>query len=128
MFNYGVINYHPGPLPETSGLDSIYWMIKKNVRPLASAHFINSKVDAGELIEECWIAVNSDDTLEIVENSLYLAQLQLHKKICKKIANNQTFKTKTIVRPFKNSLMTKDQRELSLKNFANWKNYYSKIN
>ena len=126
LFSYGVINYHPGPLPETSGLDSIYWMIKKNVKPLASAHFINNKVDAGELIEECWINVNLEDTLEIVENNLYLAQMKLHKKICKKIANNQTFETITIVRPFKNSLMTKDQREVSLKNFVNWKNYYSK--
>lgn len=125
LFNYGVINYHPGPLPETSGLDSIYWMIKKNAKPLATAHFINSKVDAGELIEECWINVNLDDTLEIVEKNLYLAQMKLHKKICKKIANNQTFKTITIIRPFKNSLMTKNQREVSLKNFVNWKNYYS---
>ena len=27
IFKYGIINYHPGPLPDTSGLDSLYWMI-----------------------------------------------------------------------------------------------------
>ena len=128
LFHYGVINYHPGSLPETSGLDSIYWMIEKNVRPLASAHFIDSKVDAGELIDESSISVNLGDTLEIIKKNLYLAQLKLHKKICQKIANNEVFETQTIVRLFKNSSMTKEQKELSLKKFIDWKKYYSKIN
>jgi len=128
LFHYGVINYHPGSLPETSGLDSIYWMIEKNARPLASAHFIDSKVDAGELIDESSISVNLGDTLEIIKKNLYLAQLKLHKKICQKIANNEVFETQTIVRPFKNSSMTKEQKELSLKKFIDWKKYYSKIN
>ena len=51
-FKYGLINYHPGPLPETSGLNSLYWMIEKNAKPVATAHFIDKRVDAGLLIQE----------------------------------------------------------------------------
>ena len=103
-------------------------MIEKNARPLASAHFIDSKVDAGELIDESSISVNLGDTLEIIKKNLYLAQLKLHNKVCNKIANNEVFETQTIIRPFKNSSMTKEQKELSLKKFIDWKKYYSKIN
>jgi folate-dependent phosphoribosylglycinamide formyltransferase PurN len=125
LFYFGIINYHPGPLPETSGLDSIYWMIKKNAKPLASAHFIDSRVDAGELIEEYHLKVKLGDTLEIIKNNLYCAQLKLHSQICQKIINNEIFKTKKIVRPFKNNLMTEKQKKIALTNFESWKNYYS---
>lgn len=29
-FSHGIINLHPGKIPESSGLDSLYWSIKKN--------------------------------------------------------------------------------------------------
>ena len=125
IFKYGIINYHPGPLPETSGLDSFYWMIKKNVRPRVTAHFINQKVDEGELIEECTVSVSSKDTIEIVQSNLYLAQLTLHKKICLKISLNESFKVKKIKRPSKNNLMTPYEKSLSIENFNNWLKKYS---
>jgi len=125
IFKYGIINYHPGPLPETSGLDSFYWMIKKNVRPRVTAHFINQKVDEGELIEECTVPVSSKDTIEIVQSNLYLAQLTLHKKICLKISLNEPFKAKQIKRPSKNNPMTLYEKSLSIENFNNWLKKYS---
>ena len=125
LFRYGIINYHPGALPETSGLDSFYWMIKKNARPVASAHFINSKVDAGELIEEHPVHINSKDTIKIVQYNLYSAQLKLHQKICEKIVNNESFNTSTILRPLKNNLMQQEEKDLVLKSFDRWKKNYS---
>ena len=99
-------------------------MIKNNAEPLASSHFIDNRVDAGELINECCIKVKLGDTLETIKNNLYFAQLKLHNQICQKIINNEILKTKKIVRPFKNSLMTEKQKKISLINFDNWKNHY----
>jgi len=126
LFQYGVINYHPGPLPETSGLDSLFWMIEKNVRAVATAHFIDSRVDAGELIDEYPAYIYKDQDIAMVEYSLYVAQLNLHQNICEKIANNLCFMTTKIYRPSKNFIMTEAQIELSLKKFNDWKVYYSR--
>jgi methionyl-tRNA formyltransferase len=125
IFKYGIINYHPGPLPETSGLDSFYWMIKKNVRPGVTAHLINKKVDEGELIEEFIVPLSPKDTIEIVQSKLYLAQLTLHKKICLKISLNEPLKVKLITRPSKNNPMTLYEKSLSIENFNNWLKKYS---
>ena len=34
IFSNGIINFHPGKIPETSGLDSFFWMLFNNSTPL----------------------------------------------------------------------------------------------
>jgi folate-dependent phosphoribosylglycinamide formyltransferase PurN len=121
LFHYGVINYHPGSLPETSGLNSIFWMIRKNARPVASAHFIDEKVDAGRLIDEQQIHLYQDDTISIVEYKLYIAQLNLHKKICQKIFYNETISAKNIERISKNEPMNHEEINTEMIKFKLWK-------
>ena len=121
IFKYGVINYHPGSLPETSGLNSIFWMVRKNARPVATAHFIDQKVDAGRLIDERQINLNKDDSISIVEYKLYIAQLNLHKMICKKIYKNELFKSKDIVRKSKNDPMNDEEINSVMLKFNSWK-------
>ena len=124
LFHYGVINYHPGALPETSGLNSIFWMIRKNARPIASAHFIDEKVDAGRLINEQQIYLNHDDTISIVEYKLYIAQLNLHKLICKKIFYNEAITSKNIERISKNEPMNHEEINTEMIKFKSWKKNY----
>ena len=50
LFKYGIINFHPGKIPETSGLDSFFWTIKKNIYPSVTAHFIDQYVDRGKIL------------------------------------------------------------------------------
>lgn len=128
LFKYRVINYHPGALPETSGLDSFYWMIKKNVRPAVTAHFINSQVDAGDLIEELPIKIDSKFSVDVVKEALYSGQLELHDKVCKKIANNEYFNSTVITRPSKNNFLQNEEKERLLKEFNIWKKNYSEFN
>jgi folate-dependent phosphoribosylglycinamide formyltransferase PurN len=128
LFKYRVINYHPGALPETSGLDSFYWMIKKNIRPSVSAHFINRQVDSGDLIQELILKINPKFSVEDVKEALYSEQLNLHEMICKKIAKNERFISTAIFRPIKNNIMEEEEKERVLKEFNLWKKNYSVSN
>ena len=50
LFEDGIVNFHPGKIPETSGLDSFFYTIEKNCSPGVTVHVINEKVDAGKFI------------------------------------------------------------------------------
>ena len=60
-FKIGIINMHPGILPQNRGLDNIKWSVFKNYPIGVSAHFINEKIDMGELITQRNIEVLPDD-------------------------------------------------------------------
>ncbi|MFH1642776.1 MAG: formyltransferase family protein [Nanoarchaeota archaeon] len=62
-FNIGVLNMHPGLLPENRGLDNIKWAILKNLKQGVSCHLINEEIDSGQLIIKEEIMVYPDDTL-----------------------------------------------------------------
>ena len=62
-FNLGVINMHPGILPENRGLDNLKWAILKGYEQGVTSHLIDSKIDRGLLLERESINVYADDTL-----------------------------------------------------------------
>ena len=62
-FRLGVMNMHPGVLPENRGLDNIKWAILKGLDQGVTTHLINKKIDMGTLIEKEVIGVYPDDTL-----------------------------------------------------------------
>lgn len=62
-FNVGVLNMHPGLLPENRGLDNIKWAILKNYKQGASCHLISKEIDRGRLVIKEDIEVYEDDTL-----------------------------------------------------------------
>ena len=62
-FNIGVINAHPGLLPENRGLDTIKWAIIKNLEQGVTCHFVDHKIDIGREIVKEKINVYNDDTL-----------------------------------------------------------------
>jgi hypothetical protein len=125
IFDYGVINYHPGLLPDTSGLDSLYWMLMKLVRPSATCHFIDHRVDAGFLIKEQDVRVSQSDTIEIVSHKIYLAQIELNKYICNSMFRGVEFKSTPILRIDKNSQMENLERISVLRKFPLWKKKYA---
>lgn len=121
LFKYGIINYHPGKIPETSGLDSLYWTFEKNVKPVVTAHLIDYRIDAGELISRQNVDVVNDDSVASISYKLYQAQLQAHQKICKILSEGDTFITEPVVRPEKNKAMNNKQRKDALEKFDGWK-------
>jgi len=62
-FKIGVLNLHPGILPQNRGLDNIKWAIIDNLPQGVTAHLIDEKIDRGFFIEQEYISVYPDDTL-----------------------------------------------------------------
>lgn len=62
-FKIGVLNMHPGLLPQIRGLDTIKWAVLTNFKQGASCHLISKDVDKGWLILKEKVDVYEDDTL-----------------------------------------------------------------
>tara|TARA_B100000424_G_scaffold256256_1_gene236042 strand:+ start:63 stop:776 length:714 start_codon:yes stop_codon:yes gene_type:complete len=62
-FNIGIINMHPGLLPENRGLDNLKWAIIKLQKQGVTTHLIDKNIDRGRLIDRQEISVYKDDSL-----------------------------------------------------------------
>lgn len=58
----GVLNSHPGLLPECRGSASPAWSIHENIKIGSSCHFCTTEIDAGELAGKREIPVRRGDT------------------------------------------------------------------
>lgn len=62
-FPSGIINLHPGLIPEARGLDALKWSIYHDLPPGVTAHLIDERIDAGRVLIRRQIEVFPDDTL-----------------------------------------------------------------
>jgi len=62
-FELGVINMHPGILPENRGLDNLKWAIINNMPQGVTTHVIDEKIDRGLKILQETINIYEDDSL-----------------------------------------------------------------
>lgn len=76
-FPNGIINYHPGLIPESRGLDALFWSIHNNVPPGVTSHLIDKGIDAGLVLERRLINLYGDDTLFDLSERLYEVQLDM---------------------------------------------------
>lgn len=72
----GIINLHPGLLPQMRGLDALQWSIYENQPLGVTAHVIDKRVDAGLIIAREVIKEYPDDTL--IDLSLRLQQTEIN--------------------------------------------------
>ena len=121
LFTQGVVNFHPGQIPQTSGLDSFYWMIENQGLPGTTVHFIDHKVDAGRLIyfHEC--AVDADDTPTTLTARLYDNQLDALIRLLQLLKVLPQLEHTPINRLKKNQPMDAGQREQALAKFNDWR-------
>jgi phosphoribosylglycinamide formyltransferase-1 len=124
MFKLGIINYHPGRIPETSGLDSLYRTIEKFVPPCVTAHLIDKKVDAGLFISEATVEVLKQDTLEEISSRILKKQIEMNRSVLKKI-KDQTLSFTKIYRPKKNEKLSIEEKKKIMMYFDKWKNKFS---
>ncbi len=74
---YGILNFHPGILPQIRGLDSLLWSIYKN-KPLGvTAHLINHEIDSGYLVCQQKINISMTDDIYSLKEKIYQLQLDL---------------------------------------------------
>jgi len=62
-FKIGIINMHPGLLPENRGLDNLKWAVIKEQKQGVTTHLIDKNIDRGFLIDRQEISVYKDDSL-----------------------------------------------------------------
>ena len=62
----GVLNSHPGLLPECRGSASPAWSIYHDIPIGSSCHFCSSDIDAGDLVGRCEIDIKRGDTYQDV--------------------------------------------------------------
>ena len=74
---YGILNFHPGLLPDVRGLDSILWSIYNDFPIGVTAHFIEEKIDSGKMIIQKKISIDFDDSLISIYKKNYQLQLDL---------------------------------------------------
>ncbi len=71
------INCHPGVIPASRGLDSFKWSLHDG-KPLGiTLHFIDEKVDAGEIISIKPTPVFSNDTIESLAQRHYEIEIDM---------------------------------------------------
>jgi folate-dependent phosphoribosylglycinamide formyltransferase PurN len=120
MFKDGVINFHPGPIPETSGLDCLFYTIKKGVTPSVTVHYIDGRVDAGDLIKFFPLLLNPADTFEIVQENIYQVQLCALREIIGRMRDKR-LETTPLERPYKNKPLSAEEKEDVLRSFPQWR-------
>lgn len=76
-FSQGIINFHPGLIPEARGLDAMLWSIYRDLPLGVTAHSIDRHVDAGTVLLRREIRIFADDQLLDTSERLYETQLEM---------------------------------------------------
>ncbi len=76
-FSIGIINFHPGLIPDVRGLDSLLWSIYLGIPLGVTAHFIDERVDAGRILRRKKVDIRQDDTFVDLSLRLYESQLSM---------------------------------------------------
>ena len=125
LFSYGILNIHPGLLPQNRGLDSILWAISKNNKIGISAHLINDKIDAGKLVFNKVINPGKNDNIFDIYKKVFEAQISILPIAYNEINLNKSYKIlKTLDY---NTYMPVTKQENTLNNLKSYIANYSKI-
>ena len=125
-FNKGIINFHPGILPENRGLDNLKWAIYRNIPQGVTTHIIDKNIDAGEMIFKDLLEINEDDTIFDIDSKL----LNLQFKHLKNLLDNNfdIRKTSSLKSDIKSQKAVTDEIDRNIyDNFDQYKKIYSKI-
>lgn len=119
-FSDGIVNFHPGRIPETSGLDAFFYTLKNNVDAGVTTHYIDPRVDAGTLLAFDAVNVQANDTPEDVQANAYALQLTALRQFL--VAwKSKKLSPSPIDRPTKNIPMTVEEKWQTLRHFPNWR-------
>ncbi|WP_422911692.1 formyltransferase family protein [Pseudomonas sp. MAC6] len=120
IFPKGIVNFHPGLIPQTSGLDAFYYSVIKNVEMGVTVHLIDERVDAGGLVFFESLDVGLTDTPEIVQFNNYQLQIKALRRLID-ILDFDELKVVPLNRPFKNSPLTSEQKFDALNAYPAWR-------
>lgn len=87
-FKIGILNLHPGLLPENRGLDTHQWAILNMIPQGATAHLIDRKMDRGRILIRKKIKIYTQDTLKDFFYRIQSLEMDLMIKSLKILRNN----------------------------------------
>lgn len=120
VFASGIVNIHPGALPETAGLDAFYYTLIKNAAPGVTLHTINHKVDEGNYIDFIEYEISGVESITELQESLYQCQLLALSGFLDRYIKGE-IEQKPIHRPSKNEPMLPDEKLNALSYFGIWR-------
>lgn len=120
LFREGVLNIHPGKIPETSGLDSFFYTIKSQSPMGATAHYIDGRVDAGDLLFFEETPVGAEDSPETVQHNNYQSQIRALRRFIA-LRDKHELAPVEVNRPRKNEPMTAEEKRDTMRAFACWR-------
>ncbi len=126
MFNEGILNLHPGLLPENRGLNTIQNAVMKNIPQAVTLHFINNEIDMGRKIFTELIDVNASDNLFDIQKKITNTEMKIIKNLFEDKIDLNNFYTLETKKPL-NSIVGKEFKDNFPKLFDNYKNNYTKI-
>lgn len=77
LFERGIINFHPGLIPEARGLDALLWSVRNAIPLGITSHLIDHRVDAGRILERREISLFRDDNVFDLSERLYENQMDM---------------------------------------------------
>jgi phosphoribosylglycinamide formyltransferase-1 len=122
QFKIGVLNMHPGILPENRGLDTIKWAIINDLPQGVTTHLIDSNIDRGCLIQKQTINVYDDDTLLDLRIRLQHLEQKMMLDAITLVQNKDISSLKRIGKGSYNKSMPLKVENSLLGKFVNYKN------
>ncbi len=95
-FYKGIINFHPGVLPENRGLDNLKWAIYNSLPQGVTTHLIDENIDVGFEIYKELLEVVEEDTVFDVNSKLFDLQMSHLSRLISenfKIINTKSLKS-----------------------------------
>lgn len=114
----GIINLHPGLIPEARGLDAMLWSILNGVPLGATAHLIDASIDAGCILMTREIPVFEDDTILDLSERLLDTQLEMLRPSIELAIAGKTVPVQ-LTHDY-NRKMTPEQEEQAMKQFPEY--------
>ena len=77
-----ILNLHPSLLPKYKGKDAIAQAYNAGDKEIGiSIHYVNEELDGGEVIEQTFLTVKENETLESVTNRIHGLEHELYPKV-----------------------------------------------
>ena len=126
MFEVGILNLHPGLLPENRGLHTIQNAVLKKIPQAVTLHFINKEIDMGKKIITEFINLEINDNLYDVQKKIQNTEMSIIKNLFEgniDLNNLNSLETKTSL----NKALEEDFEESFYTLFEDYKNNYVNI-
>lgn len=120
LFEEGIINYHPGRLPDTAGLNAVERAITLGIGVEVTAHLINEKLDDGLKLLALPVPIFHADDIQTLKQRCLEYQVILH-EVCARAYIEGSLKPKPVHRRHYNQKMSSDEILKSQSLFNDWK-------